>query len=133
MHSTGQCVVSRERDHRSAEKHVWPKLLLQVRYIHSWRRLVDCTGRASSLILLDKRDPWHRITQARSDLAAISGSSTLYAVGMTKLPPPAVVAVAEAARNGLDTLKRSLVPPPIALLDVVNDFWAFHVAFALAV
>jgi SAM-dependent methyltransferase len=51
---------------------------------------------------------------------------------MTRLPPPAVVTVAEMARTGLDALKRNIVPAPIALLDLINDFWAFHVAFTLA-
>jgi len=51
---------------------------------------------------------------------------------MTRLPPPAIATVAEMARNGLDTLKRTIVPAPIALLDLINDFWAFHVAFTLA-
>jgi hypothetical protein len=51
---------------------------------------------------------------------------------MAKLPPPAVVSVTEVARTGLDILKRNLVPAPIALLDLVNDFWAFHTAFTLA-
>jgi hypothetical protein len=51
---------------------------------------------------------------------------------MAKLPPPKVVSVTEAARAGLDFIKRSLVPPPIALLDLVNDFWSFHIAYSLA-
>ena len=51
---------------------------------------------------------------------------------MAKLPPPKVVAVTEAARTGLDVLKRNLVPAPIALLDLVNDLWGFHVAYSLA-
>jgi len=51
---------------------------------------------------------------------------------MAKLPPPAIVAAAEAARTGLDVLKRKMVPAPIALLDMINDFWSFNVAFALA-
>jgi SAM-dependent methyltransferase len=50
----------------------------------------------------------------------------------SKLPPPAVVTVTEKARSGLDALKRSLVPPPIALLDFISDFWAFHIVYALA-
>lgn len=51
---------------------------------------------------------------------------------MAKLPPPAVVAAAETARSGLETLKRNLVPAPIALLDCVSDFWGFHVTHTLA-
>jgi hypothetical protein len=51
---------------------------------------------------------------------------------MAKLPPPKVTSVTEAARTGLDFIKRSLVPPPIALLDLVNDFWSFHIAYSLA-
>jgi O-methyltransferase domain len=51
---------------------------------------------------------------------------------MAKLPPPKVVSVTEAARTGLDFIKRSLVPPPIALLDLVSDFWSFHIAYSLA-
>jgi hypothetical protein len=51
---------------------------------------------------------------------------------MAKLPPPAVVSVTEVARTGLDILKRNLVPAPIALLDLISDFWAFHTAYTLA-
>jgi C-methyltransferase len=51
---------------------------------------------------------------------------------MAKVPPAAVVAVAEKARSGLSALKQKMVPPPIALLDYINDFWSFNVVFALA-
>jgi hypothetical protein len=51
---------------------------------------------------------------------------------MTKLPPPAVVTVTEAARAGLDVIKRNLVPPQIASFDFISDLWGFHVAFAFA-
>src|SRR4051812_18178709 len=51
---------------------------------------------------------------------------------MARLPPPAVVNVTEKARSGLDALKRKLVPGPVAVLDMINDFWAFHIAFTLA-
>jgi hypothetical protein len=51
---------------------------------------------------------------------------------MARLPPPAVVNVTEKARSGLDALKRNLVPGPVAVLDMINDFWAFHIAFTLA-
>ncbi|HKP55669.1 MAG TPA: methyltransferase [Polyangiales bacterium] len=51
---------------------------------------------------------------------------------MARTPPPAVVSVTEVARTGLDILKRNLVPAPIAVMDLVSDFWAFHTAFTLA-
>jgi SAM-dependent methyltransferase len=51
---------------------------------------------------------------------------------MPKVPPPAVISAADKARTGLDVLKRNLVPPHIAALDFVNNFWAFHIAFTLA-
>ncbi|HKP63851.1 MAG TPA: methyltransferase [Polyangiales bacterium] len=51
---------------------------------------------------------------------------------MAKTPPPAVVSVTGVARAGLDILKRNLVPPSIAVVDLVSDFWAFHVAYSLA-
>lgn len=48
------------------------------------------------------------------------------------LPPPAVVSITESMRVGLATLRRNMVPAPFALLDLVNDLWAFHVAYTLA-
>jgi len=45
---------------------------------------------------------------------------------------PAVAAVTEKARSGLRVLEHQLVPPNIALLDYVRDFWSFHVTFTLA-
>lgn len=51
---------------------------------------------------------------------------------MAKVPPAKVVEVTEKARFGLGALRQKLVPPGIALLDYVNDFWAFHIVFALA-
>jgi C-methyltransferase len=51
---------------------------------------------------------------------------------MARVPPAAVVAVAERARTGLSALKQRMVPPAIALLDYVNDFWSFNIVFALA-
>lgn len=51
---------------------------------------------------------------------------------MPKVPPAAVIAVAEKARTGLSALRQKLVPAPIALLDSIDDFWSFHIVFALA-
>jgi hypothetical protein len=51
---------------------------------------------------------------------------------MAKVPPAAVIAVAERARVGLSTLRQKMVPPNIALIDFLNDFWGFNIAFALA-
>jgi SAM-dependent methyltransferase len=51
---------------------------------------------------------------------------------MAKVPPAGVIAVAEKARAGLSSLRQKMVPPNIALLDFINDFWGFNIAFALA-
>jgi hypothetical protein len=51
---------------------------------------------------------------------------------MAKVPPAGVIAVAEKARAGLSTLRQKMVPPHIALIDFLNDFWGFNIAFALA-
>ncbi|MCA9629191.1 MAG: hypothetical protein KC766_16030 [Myxococcales bacterium] len=51
---------------------------------------------------------------------------------MSRMPPPRIVALSERARSGLTSLKRKMVPPPIALLDFIGDLWSFHIAFALA-
>lgn len=51
---------------------------------------------------------------------------------MPKVPPAGVIAVTERARAGLGALRQKMVPPSIALLDDINDFWAFHIVFALA-
>jgi hypothetical protein len=51
---------------------------------------------------------------------------------MAKVPPAAVIAVAERARVGLNTLRQKMVPPSIALADFLSDYWGFNIAFALA-
>lgn len=51
---------------------------------------------------------------------------------MGRVPPAGVVAATEKARMGLSALKQKMVPPGLALLDYVNDFWAFNVVFTLA-
>jgi hypothetical protein len=51
---------------------------------------------------------------------------------MAKVPPAGVIAVAEKARVGLNTLRQKMVPPNIALIDFLSDFWGFNIAFTLA-
>jgi SAM-dependent methyltransferase len=48
-------------------------------------------------------------------------------------PPPAWIAQAtQKVRHALSSLRRKLVPPAVSLTDLVEDFWGFHIAFALA-
>lgn len=51
---------------------------------------------------------------------------------MPKPPPAKAVEITERLRSGLQSLERKMVPPPLALLDFVSDFWGAHIAFALA-
>lgn len=51
---------------------------------------------------------------------------------MAKVPPAALVGAVNTVRDGLGTLRRNLVPAPIALLETIDDLWSFHVTYALA-
>ncbi|MFZ1863213.1 MAG: methyltransferase [Polyangiales bacterium] len=51
---------------------------------------------------------------------------------MDKPPPAKAVAFSRRLRWGLQRLERKMVPPPLALLDFVNDFWGAHIVYALA-
>lgn len=51
---------------------------------------------------------------------------------MTRLPPVRVVRAATAARTGLQSLTRRMVPPEIAVLELASGFMGTHATYAVA-
>ncbi|TSE01115.1 hydroxyneurosporene methyltransferase [Skermania sp. ID1734] len=53
-------------------------------------------------------------------------------IAAPKVPPARVVHVLDVVRSGVSALHRRMVPPPVALLEMINQCWATQAIYAAA-